>query len=194
MNASDIIKAKQSRTLYQAYYRPTIFPGLQGSISTLINSTISYCPVSTVSSGTAAGFISTLVSCTTLHYNYRCEKPNVSYELLNNINQGKYLCGFPYCSTIVQWNNSQATTAGACDCKISFLTWKNTTTNFVYQYNSTSYSTYTITSSLVPSGPGPVICPLVDFYQGTSFDNRCSNCNTVLYGNNACCGDCASGQ
>jgi hypothetical protein len=193
MNASDIIKAKQSRTLYQAYYRPTIFPGsTSNGRNVFITSTINICPVSTVS--TASGFISSFVSCVTLNYAYKCEQPNISYNLLNDINQGKYLCGFPYCSTIVQWNNNQATTAGVCDCKISFLTWKNTTNSFVYQYNSTTYSTYTITSTLVPSGPGPVICPLVNFYQGTSFDNRCSDCNIVLYGNNACCGDCASGQ
>ena len=193
MNASDIIKAKQSRTLYQAYYRPTIFPGsTSNGTNVFITSTVNYCPVSTVSTGGV--FVSSLVSCVTLNYAYKCEKPNVSYNLLNDINQGKYICGYPYCSTIVQWNNGQAFTAGNCNCKISFLTWKNTTNSFVYQYSSTSYSTYTITSTLVPSGPGPVICPLVNFYQGTSFDNRCSNCNTVLYGNNACCGNCASGQ
>lgn len=192
MNASDIIKAKQSRVLYQAYYRPTIFPGLQGSVSTLITSTINYCPISTVSS--SGVYISSFVSCVTLNYAYKCEKPNISYELMNDINQGKYLCGFPYCSTIVQWNNQQAFTSGSCNCKISFLTWKNTTTAPVYQYSTATYSSVVITSSIIASGPGPVICPLVDFYQGTSFDNRCSDCNTVLYGNNACCGNCASGQ
>jgi hypothetical protein len=192
MNASDIIKSKQSRVLYQAYYRPTIFPGLQGSLSTLITSTINFCPVSTVSSGGV--FISSLVSCVTLNYAYKCEKPNISYELMNDINQGKYLCGFPYCSTLVQWNNGQTFTSGNCNCKISFLTWKNTTTAPVYQYSTATYSSFVITSSIIASGPGPIICPLVDFYQGTSFDNRCSDCNTVLYGNNACCGDCASGQ
>lgn len=192
MNASDIIKAKQNRTLYQAYYRPTIFPGLEGSISTLINSTISYCPISTVSSGGV--FISSLASSITLNYMYKCESPNISYNLLNDINQGKYICGFPYCSTLVEWNTGQTITAGNCNSKISFLTWKNTTNDFVYQYNSTSYSTYTITSSLVPSGPGPVICPLVSFYQGTNFDNNCSNCNTILCGNNACCDNCSSNQ
>jgi hypothetical protein len=190
MNASDIIKAKQQRTLYQAYYRPTIFPGLQGSNSTLINSTINYCPISTIN--TNGNITSSLVSCVTLHYNYKCEKPNISYELLNNINQGKYLCGFPYCSTIVQWSSEQTYPAGVCDCKISFLTWKNTTQAYQYSYSSISYSSVSIFSTLIPSGPGPVICPLISLNQGTSFDNSCDSCNTVLYGNNACC--CASGQ
>lgn len=194
MNASDIIKSKQSRTLYQAYYRPTIFQGsTSNGINTFITSTINYCPVSTVSS--SGTFISSFVSCTTLHYSYKCDKPNISYQLMNDINQGKYLCGYPYCSTIVQWNNQQTFTAGVCDCKVSFLTWKNTTFNYNYQYSSISYSSISLTSTLVPSGaPGPVICPLINFYQGTNFDNRCSDCNTVLYGNSACCCNCASGQ
>jgi hypothetical protein len=190
MNASDIIKAKQSRTLYQAYYRPTIFQGLTSNgTNVFITSTINFCPISTVSS--SSGFISSFVSCVTLNYSYKCEKPNVSYELMNSINEGKYICGFPYCSTLVEWNNGQTFTSGNCNCKISFLTWKNTTLAPVYQYSSISYSSVIATSSFIASGPGPIICPLVDFYQGTSFDNRCSNCNNATYGNNACCGDCS---
>jgi hypothetical protein len=182
MNASDIIKARQQRVLYQAYYRPTIFPGIQDSNSTLITSSIKYCPISTIS--TSEGFVSSVVSCITLNYAYKCQTPTISYNLLNDINQGKYLCGFPYCSTIVQWNNGENFTSGTCNCKISLLNWKNTTNKFVYQYNSTSYSSFSITSTMIPSGPGPTICPLVNFYQGTSFDNSCSDCNT-------CCENCA---
>lgn len=195
MNASDIIKAKQSRVLYQAYYRPTIFPGSTiGGTNVFITSTINYCPVSTVSSGTALGFISSVVSCVTTNYAYKCEQPSISYNLLNDINQGKYLCGFPSCSSIVEWNTNKSYITGVCNCKISFLTWKNTTIAPVYQYSTATYSSVVITSSLIPSGPGPIICPLIDFYQGTSFDSRCDTCNTNLYGNNTCCGDCASGQ
>lgn len=189
MNASDIIKAKQNCILYQAYYRPTIFPGTQDSVSTLINSTITYYPVSSVSS--ADNFISSVVSSITLNYLYKCEKPVISYELMNSINQGKYLSKFPYCSTLSEWNTGQIFTAGNCNCKESSLTWKNTTTDFVYHYSSISYSSVTVTSSLVATGPSPIICPLVDFYQGTSFTNRCSICNTIMYGDNvSCCCDC----
>jgi hypothetical protein len=189
MNASDIIKAKQRRTLYQAYYRPTIFPGLEGSNSTLINSSINYCPISTITIN--GDIISSVVSCVTLHYSYKCDTPNISYNLLNDINQGKYLCGFPYCSTIVQWNNQQEYITGVCDCKISFLTWKNTSMSYIYSYSTINYSTIETYSSLVPSGPHPLICPLVSFNQGTSFDNNCSNCNLALY-NNTCCENCTS--
>jgi hypothetical protein len=195
MNASDIVKAKQNRVLYQAYYRPTIFPGstINGT-NVFITSSITYCPISTVSSGITDEFISSFVSCITTNYSYKCEQPNISYNLLNDINQGKYLCGFPYCSSIVEWNTKKSFITGVCDCKISFLTWKNTTVAPVYQFSTATYSSVIITSSLIASGPSPIICPLVNYYQGTNFDNRCSNCTTNNYGNNACCGDCASGQ
>lgn len=153
MNASDIIKATQNRTLYQAYYRPTIFPGIEAS-----SSTINFFPISTVSS--SDGFISSFISSVTLNYLYTCQKPTISYELLNSINQGKYLCKFPYCSTLVQWNDGQTFVSGNCNCNISFLTWKNTTNAPIYQYNSTSYSSFAITSSLIASGPTPIICPI----------------------------------
>lgn len=185
MNASDIIKAKQSRTLYQAYYRPTIF-------STLINSTINFCPVSTVS--TASGVVSSLTSCITMNYLYRCNPPVLSYQLANSINEGKYECGFPYCSTISIWNTGQQFIAGNCDCKESFLTWENTNPTQIVNYKATNISSFTATSTSILTGPAPVICPLVSFYQGTNFANRCPDCNVALYGNNACCGNCASGQ
>jgi hypothetical protein len=185
MNASDIIKAKQSRTLYQAYYRPTIF-------SSLINSTINYCPVSTVS--TVSGFESSLTSCITMNYLYRCTPPVISYELANSINNGKYECGFPYCSTISIWNTGQTFITGNCACKESFLTWKNTNQTTIISYNSTSISSFSDpTSTVITTGPGPIICPLVSFYQGTNFDNSCSNCNTTVYGENGCC-VCTAGQ
>ena len=182
MNASDIIKSKQNRVLYQDYYRPTIFPGLQNTDSTLITTSVVLYPVSTVStSATAPDYISSFVSCTTTNYLYKCQPSVISYALLNNINQGKYECGYPYCSSIVEWNTHAAYTSGTCNCKISFLTWKNTTTQNVFQYNPTSYSSVTITSTLIPSGPSPIVFPLVNYYQGTSFDNKCSNCS------NNCC-------
>jgi hypothetical protein len=165
MNASDIIKNRQNRVLYQAYTRPTIF-------STLITSTINYCPVSTISSG--GSYISSFTSTINIQYGYTCEKPAISYELLNDINDGKYLCGYPYCSSISIWNTGQTIPVGDCDCKISFLTWKNTNLTPIYNYNSTLYSSVTVTSTNILTGPTPFICSN-DFYQGTNFNNRCGN-------------------
>jgi hypothetical protein len=183
MNASDIIKAKQNRVLYQAYYRPTIF-------STLITSTINYCPVSTINIG--GNIVSSVVSCITMQYGSKCEKPIISYELMNDINNGRYQCGFPYCSTITEWNTGQTFPIGDCNCKISFLTWKNTNTTTFNTYSTINYSTVCTFTTTIATGPSPIICPFTEFNQGTNFASRCDSCNTTLYGNNSCC--CASGQ
>jgi hypothetical protein len=181
MNASDIIKAKQNRVLYQAYYRPTIF-------STLITSTINYCPVSTINSG--GNIISSVVSCITQQYGSKCEKPIISYQLLNDINNGRYECGYPYCSSITEWNTGQTFPIGDCNCKVSFLTWKNTNPTSLFTYSTVTYSSIVSTQYTINTGPSPNICPFSEVIQGTNFQNKCSNCNVFIYGNNSCCGNC----
>lgn len=163
MNASDIIKARQNRTLYQAYYRPTIFPN-----ST--TSTITYFPVSTVS--TNSGYISSVTSSVNIQYQYTCQAPIISYELANSINNGKYLCEFPYCSSLSIWNTSQTIPVGVCDCKISVLDWKNTNSTVIYNMSTLNYSSINVQSTIVLTGQTPVICPLVSYYQGTEYDNK----------------------
>ena len=64
MNASDIIKTRQNRVLYQSLYRPNIFP-----IST---TTIVYNPISTIS--TPEGIISSVASTVTTEYPYKDRK------------------------------------------------------------------------------------------------------------------------
>ena len=176
MNASDIVKARQNRTLFQAYYRPTIFPGVT-------TSTVNICPISSFSTGTT-----TYTSSSTLQYNYVCDTPSISYELSNDVNSGKYLCGYPYCSSISIWNTGQTIPVGVCNCKVSFLNWKDTNSTIIYSYSTINYSSVQTFSTVTMTGPGPVICPLVDFYQGTNFDNRCNTCNSALYGN--ACSNC----
>jgi hypothetical protein len=178
MNASDIVKAKQNRTLYQAYYRPDILGSGQFTFST-----VNLCPVSS-----SAGTIS-YTSSVTRYYTYKCDEPAISYELANSINSGKYLCGYPSCSTISIWNTGQTIPTGVCDCKISNLAWKNTTNTLLYSYSTATYSSISTFSTSVLTGPGPVICPAVSFYQGTNFDSKCNTCNNTLYGNNVC-GNC----
>jgi hypothetical protein len=182
MNASDIIKAKQSRTLYQAYYRPTFF-------STTINSTISYCPISTIS--TATPIISSFTSSIVTHYLSRCTPPVISYELANSINQGRYLCPPPFNSTISEWNTGRQFVSGSGDCKVSFVTWKNTNPTTIFNYKSTSNTAATVTSTTILTGPAPIICPLVEMVQGTSFQSRCNSCGVF---NGGYCNDCSSGQ
>jgi hypothetical protein len=180
MNASDIIKAKQSRTLYQAYYRPTFF-------TTIINSTINVCPISTVN--TLDNITSSFTSSITINYLSRCTPPSISYELANSINNGRYLCEPPYNSTIAEWNTGEQFTAGNSDCKVSFLTWKNTNPTLIHFYKSTSISTVSIFSTSIFTGPSPLICPLVDFNQPISFQD-CGGCNDYN-GCNDCCDDCS---
>ena len=166
MNASDIIKDKQSRVLYQAYNRPTIF-------STLITSTINIFPISTISTS-GVDITSSILSSITTRYGYKCENPTISYELLNDINNGKYLCGFPFCSTISEWNTGEIFPVGNCDCKISFLTWKNTSPSLLYTYSTINYSSICTFSTTIFTGPTPIICSN-NIIQGTNFQNRCNS-------------------
>lgn len=176
MNASDIVKAKQNRTLYQAYYRPEILGNGQFTFST-----INYCPVSSIAGGTPS-----FTSSITTFYTYKCNDPAISYELANDIHNGKYICGYPSCSSISIWNTGQTIPTGVCDCKISNMAWKNTNSTLLYTYSTTSYSSIQTFSTSVLTGSGPVICPLVNFYQGTNFDSNCDTCSDILYNDTAC--------
>jgi hypothetical protein len=171
MNASDIIKARQNRTLYQAYYRPTIFPSRT-------TSTITYYPISTIS--TSSGYISSFTSSVNTQYQYICQKPDISYEISNSINNGKYLCEYPYCSTLSIWNTGEIIPVGVCDCKISVLNWKNPNPTIIYNVSTATYSSIIVQSTIVQTGQTPVICPLASFYQGNEFDYR-EGCKPTYY-------------
>lgn len=168
MNASDIIKAKQNRVLYQAYYRPNIF-------STLITSTIIFYPVSTISSG--GQFISSFASSINIQYGSKCDKPLISYQLLSDINNGRYECGFPNCSSISEWNTGKTFPIGECDCKISFLTWKSTTPSLLYTYSTINYSSIQTFSTTIMTAPNPFVCSLIQLNQGNKFFKK-KYCNT----------------
>lgn len=141
MNASDIVKNRQNKVLYNAYYRPTVFQ------STVI-STLS--PISSYTGG-----ITSYGSSVITAYNYLCQPTFLSYELLNEVKNGKEEC------------------TGAC---ASQLKWSNLTSTTKYMY-ATNYSTLStplsinVTSTIVQGSTGPVICPLINFYQGTNADS-----------------------
>ena len=141
MNASDIVKNRQNKVLYGAYYQPKVFQSTV--VSTLI-------PISSYT----GGFNSFSTNINTV-YTYSSQPTFLSYELLNEVKQGKDVC------------------AGTC---ASQLTWTNLTSTTQYLY-ATNYSTLStplsvsVTSTFVQGSTGPVICPLVSFYQGTNFDN-----------------------
>jgi hypothetical protein len=141
MNASDIVKNKQNKVLYQAYYRPTVFQ------STVVST------VSLISTATTIdnSYGSTVITA----YNYVCQPTFLSYEILNEVKNGKEACTNA-CATQVTWSNLTSTT------------------NYMY---STIYSTLStpctiiVTSTFVQGNKGPVICPLINFYQGTNADS-----------------------
>lgn len=141
MNASDIVKNRQNKVLYNAYYQPIVFQ------STVV-STLS--PISSYTGGYAS-YESTVNTV----YNYSCQPTFLSYELLNEVKNGKEVC------------------TGTC---ASQLTWTNLTSTTQYMY-ATNYSTLStplqisVTSTSVQGSKGPVICPLINFYQGTNADS-----------------------
>ena len=141
MNASDIVKNRQNKVLYKAYYQPTVFQ------STVVTTQL---PISSYNGG-----FDSFSSVTNTVYTYSSQPTFLSYELLNEVKNGKDVC------------------TGTC---ASQVTWSNLTSTTQYLY-ATNYSTLStplniaVTSTFVKGSKGPVICPLVSFYQGTNFDN-----------------------
>lgn len=141
MNASDIVKNRQNKVLYNAYYRPTVF---QSTVVSTLSPIIFY-------TGGSTSYRSTVITA----YNYLCQPTFLSYELLNEVKDGKEVC------------------EGTCATQ---LTWSNltSTTQYMYSTNYTTLSTpinINVTSTIVQGSTGPVICPLINFYQGTNADS-----------------------
>lgn len=170
MNASDIIKAKQNRILYNTYYTPTI---LESSITSTIR------PISSIIRYTSAGIniLSTsYTSCITRCDTYVAKPTFVSYEMINAVESGQYGCAAAKRPLETDWN-------------------KTTSTLKIIQ--STIYSTFSTTGPLLPStvrysstittvGQAPVICPLIDYHQGTSFSVK-DSCVNYPYQSGDCC-------
>lgn len=170
MNASDIVKAKQNRTLFQAYYHPTITPFT--TTTTIVVSTF----ISSIASLTMQSNV-----CSTVIYNNLCMPSFISYQLANDVNQGKYLCNTYTLAQQVGIDTLLTTSTAQTQCKISNLQWQTTLSTVTTAYNIDSGITYSTSSATSLQSPVstfilPVICPLVDFYQGTNFASKCSVC------------------
>ena len=153
MNASDVIKAKQNRILYNTYYKPVVF---ESSVTTTLQ------PISSVIKYTSAGIniVSTsYTSCVTTCNTYVAKPTFVSYEMVQAMRDGEYGCDAPRRAAETRWNN---------------------TSNITKIIQSTLFSTFSTSGPLLPSsvrysssimtvGPTPTICPLIDYHQGTSF-------------------------
>jgi len=175
MNASDIIKAKQNQTLYKAYNHPTVFQSTIFSTLTVASSILN-------KTGPSISSIN-YFSCNNIVNTYVCNPTFISYQFANDVKQGEYSCGGKVPSQL-QWKNTNSTIIYAYRADISTFT---TPTNPIV-------SSFRLSSTIVMSGPQPIICPLIDFYQGTNFAHRCNICNNVTDLPNACCHNCASGQ
>lgn len=164
MNASDIIKAKQNKVLYNAYYTPMIS-------SSTIYSTLSV--YSTTLNGSLQPVIS-YTSCTTTAYTTRMGcAPNVtSYETLNQIKGGAYECGALTVSQM-QIGGIPNTAIYAYSTIISTMTAQGLNVP----------SSFMVTNTTVTAPPAPLITPFVIYRQGCAVcDSRnfCQNCATGL--------------
>ncbi len=172
MNASDIVKAKQNRTLFQAYYHPV---ATSSTISTTIYT-------STIVSS-SVGFPTQTNVCSTILYNNLCMPSFISYQMANDINDGRYLCNTYTLAQQVGGNAINTASTVTSQCKISDLQWKNVNSTLTYTYAplygsppQSTISTFRTVPYYIQTGPLPVICPLVEFYQGTNFASKCSVC------------------
>ena len=170
MNASDIVKAKQNRTLFQAYYHPMITPST--TTTTIVVSTFISLDVDLIMQSNV---------CSTVIYNNLCMPTFISYQLANDVNQGKYLCNTYTLAQQVGGNAINTTSTAQTQCKISNLQWQTTLSTVTTAYNTVGGITYSTSSATSLQSPVstfilPVICPLVEFYQGTNFASRCSVC------------------
>jgi hypothetical protein len=170
MNASDIVKAKQNRTLFQAYYHPMITPST--TTTTIVVSTFISLDVDLIMQSNV---------CSTVIYNNLCMPTFISYQLANDVNQGKYLCNTYTLAQQVGGNAINTTSTAQTQCKISNLQWETTLSTVTTAYNTVGGITYSTSSATSLQSPVstfilPVICPLVEFYQGTNFASKCSAC------------------
>lgn len=163
MNASDIVKAKQNKALYNAYYKPTVF-------QSTVYSTISI--YSSFTSPTTFLPVNSYVSCLATAYTYVDNPTFTSYESMNAIKSGAVDCGA---------------------IPSSVVSFKNTEQHLIYSYSTVYTNiagpsapvpgSFYITSTTVSAPPSlPMIQSFLNFHQGTSCtsQNSCPQCLAQL--------------
>jgi hypothetical protein len=153
MNASDIVKAKQSKALYNAYYNPTVFQSTTFSTINTVSSILRY--VSSSVEFTSTSYTSTIQTINT----YVCNPTFVSYEMANAIRDGSLKP-----DSNLQWKNDVSTVQYA---------YKTNYSTFSFNPTVPLPSTFRVTSSFITASDGPVVQSLIDFQQGTNFSNNC---------------------
>jgi len=154
MNASDIVKAKQGGMIYSAYYKPTIFQSTMFSTVNTLSSILNYTSPSVIASTNS--YVSTFQTCNTY-----ASSSYISYELLNQVETGKYTCGTKNVSKEL-WSRTIPTSI------LAYSTIYGSTVTLTTPYPSD----IRITSTVIVTGSTPVIVPLIELYNGTSY-NAC---------------------
>lgn len=154
MNASDIVKAKQSQVLYRTLYTPTVYSSTVYSTIRPISSFINY-----VSSGVPL-LSTSYASCIYTVPTVECAPRFMTYELAKTVKDGAYECG---------------------DRVVGQSDWIKSDRTFAYAYNTTfstlsTASSIRVTSTAITVGPAPLICGSGAVNQGTSFAARCGAC------------------
>ena len=157
MNASDIIKAKQNKTLYKAYYTPVVYQSTIFSTLTAYSTSINVFTLTT-----------SYVSCINTSYNSVCNPVFINYEMLNNIKNGSIACGATSLSKL-QFVKSDTNIYAYSTVYSTF----GTPAIIVP-------SSFIITSTIGTSAPGPCIVPLIQFYQGCSVCDGNQTCISCL--------------
>ena len=160
MNASDIVKAKQNKVLYTAYYAPRIS-------SSTINTTQSVYSTN--------GVNSSFISCTNTTYNVPCTPAVTSYETLNQLIDGSYQCAGVQHSQLQFTGTPNTAIYGYSTIYSSFST--------AYQSYILVPSSIRITSTVGTVPTGPLITPFITCNQGCAecgVRNTCQNCVTKL--------------
>jgi len=150
MNASDIIKAKQNKTLYKAYYTPTVYS------STIYSTLTAFSSITDV-----GGSVVSYTSCINTAYKTVCNPTFTSYETLHQIKDGAYDCGAAS-GTSLQFIGVPTTIYAS---KTNYITY--TTAGGIVQPGS-----FDVTSTIASIPTGPVITPFITYQQG------CARCNT----------------
>lgn len=115
MNASDVVKNKQNKVLYQAYYRPTVFQSTIGSTLYVISSI----------NGGSTRYGSTVQTV----YNSLCQPNFMTYEMQKEVEQGRALCD-PNCPpSVEQWKATNTTLFKAYRTTYSTLSTASTVTS-----------------------------------------------------------------
>ena len=157
MNASDIVKAKQNKVLYNSLYTPTVYQ------STVFSTLRLY---SSINLGVSIA--SSFISCINTAYKYTCNPIFTTYETRNDVKEGAVACG------AVPLSNLQFTSSNGMI--YAYSTIYSTFGNVILP------SSFIITSTIAPIASSPIICPINQLYQGCSvcINQSCSNCLSGL--------------